>query len=74
MAASHRRSISAQHSFNDIAETLGVPGSEIVRKSRFGTWLMAPPVPDSKNESIIAEVAGRTPYIQFKDGTLKYSL
>jgi len=59
-----------QHDFDAVQAVLQIPAAEIVRRSKHGWWIAAPPSLEPSGEVVRVETAGKTLLIGLADGQL----
>ena len=60
----------AEHPYQTVQATLGVPGSQIVRMSKHGYWLQAPPHLNPAGKVALLEGGGKTLSLDMATGAL----
>jgi hypothetical protein len=60
----------AEHPYADVQTVLGVPGSQIVRLSKLGYWLQAPPRLDHAGHHALLEGGGKLLSVDMTTGAL----
>ena len=66
----HQNHVVAEHAYEALQATLGVPGPEIVRLSRHGYWLQAAPRLDQAGGHALLQGGGKLLSVDMTTGAL----